>query len=117
MLPLEDGKVAIRLTTAKYYTPSERVIHENGIEPDIVVPMTAENWRNVVIARNKAEQLTGDEELAATDEGWVDENESGDELDYVDMEAPAEPETGDDTDPQLDRACDVLRGMLALQGR
>lgn len=117
VLPLEDGKVAIRLTTAKYYTPSERVIHENGIEPDIVVPMTAENWRNVVIARNKAEQLTGDEELAATDEGWVDGNESGDELDYVDMEAPAEPETGDDTDPQLDRACDVLRGMLALQGR
>lgn len=115
ILPLDDGKMAIRLTTAKYYTPSERVIHENGIEPDIVVPMTAENWRNVVIARNKAEQLTGDEELAATDEGWVDE--SGDDIDFEDMEAVAEPETGDDTDPQLDRACDVLRGLLALQGR
>ena len=107
--------MAIRLTTAKYYTPSERVIHENGIEPDIVVPMTAENWRNVVIARNKAEQLTGDEELAATDEGWVDE--SGDDIDFGDAEAVAEPEAGDDTDPQLDRACDVLRGLQALQGR
>ena len=76
--------------------------------------MTAENWRNVVVARNKAEQLTGDEELAATDEGWVDE--SGDEIDFEDMVAVSEPETGDDTDPQLDRACDVLRGLLALQG-
>ena len=28
---------AVRLTTAKYYTPSERVIHEHGIDPDILV--------------------------------------------------------------------------------
>ncbi len=34
----QDGGTAIRLTTAKYYTPSERVIHEIGIEPDVVVP-------------------------------------------------------------------------------
>ena len=33
VLPLEDGS-AVRLTTAKYYTPSERVIHGKGIEPD-----------------------------------------------------------------------------------
>jgi len=38
ILPLEDGS-AIKLTTAKYYTPSERVIHEHGIEPDYVVEM------------------------------------------------------------------------------
>ena len=29
---------ALRLTTAKYYTPSHKVIHEEGITPDIVVP-------------------------------------------------------------------------------
>lgn len=39
VLPQEGG-TAIRLTTAKYYTPSERVIHEVGIEPDVVVPMS-----------------------------------------------------------------------------
>jgi len=38
ILPLQDGS-ALRLTTAKYYTPSHRVIHEEGITPDIVVPM------------------------------------------------------------------------------
>lgn len=37
---LPDNGGAIRLTTAKYYTPSRRVIHENGIEPDIKVPIS-----------------------------------------------------------------------------
>lgn len=31
---------ALRLTTAKYYTPSRRVIHEQGIKPDILVAMS-----------------------------------------------------------------------------
>lgn len=41
IVPLEDGS-ALRLTTAKYYTPSHKVIHEHGITPDAIVPMTAE---------------------------------------------------------------------------
>jgi len=36
IIPLSDGS-ALRLTTARYYTPSGRVIQENGIEPDIIV--------------------------------------------------------------------------------
>ena len=36
IIPLSNES-AVRLTTAKYYTPSKRVIHENGIEPDITV--------------------------------------------------------------------------------
>jgi len=39
IFPLEDGS-ALKLTTAKYYTPSHRVIHEHGITPDIIVPMS-----------------------------------------------------------------------------
>lgn len=38
IIPLSDGS-ALRLTTARYYTPSGRVIQENGIEPDIIVEM------------------------------------------------------------------------------
>ncbi len=43
LLPLQD-KSALRLTTAKYYTPKKKVIHEVGIEPDIIVdvPMNQE---------------------------------------------------------------------------
>ena len=37
VVPLFDGS-ALRITTAKYYTPSGKSIHQNGIEPDILVP-------------------------------------------------------------------------------
>ena len=36
ILPLGDD-TALRLTTARYYTPSGRSIHEQGIDPDVVV--------------------------------------------------------------------------------
>ena len=34
MFPLSDGD-AVKLTTAKYFTPNGNYIHEVGIEPDI----------------------------------------------------------------------------------
>ncbi len=40
VIPLSDGS-GLRMTTARYYTPSGRVIQENGILPDIVVDMPA----------------------------------------------------------------------------
>ncbi|MFH0935961.1 MAG: S41 family peptidase [Candidatus Omnitrophota bacterium] len=36
VIPLNDGS-AIRLTTSRYFTPSDKVIHEKGVEPDITV--------------------------------------------------------------------------------
>jgi carboxyl-terminal processing protease len=37
LLPLSDT-TALRLTTARYYTPSGRSVQEGGVEPDIIVP-------------------------------------------------------------------------------
>lgn len=114
----QDGGTAIRLTTAKYYTPSERVIHDVGIEPDVVVPMSVENWRNILLARNRAEEKNGDDAPPAADEGWVDED--GAELPgWPAGNEPADPLVDMDkvSDPQLDRACDVLRGILVFQER
>lgn len=36
LIPLNDG-TAIRMTTSRYYTPAGRLIHEKGIEPDVIV--------------------------------------------------------------------------------
>jgi carboxyl-terminal processing protease len=50
IFPLDDAG-ALKLTVAKYYTPSHRVIHEHGIEPDIVVPMTEEEEAALLLTR------------------------------------------------------------------
>jgi carboxyl-terminal processing protease len=51
IFPLDDGS-ALKLTTAKYYTPSHRVIHEHGITPDVIVPMTDEQEAALTFKRS-----------------------------------------------------------------
>ena len=41
LLPL-GPKTALRLTTARYYTPSGRSVQEGGIQPDIMVPQISD---------------------------------------------------------------------------
>lgn len=89
--PLEDGS-AIRLTTAKYYTPSGRMIHEKGIEPDVVIPMSSEQWQKVQIKRSR-------EELGNVEKGDI----------KLDLEHV--------TDTQLERAVDVLKGIRLFQSQ
>ncbi|MCX6996133.1 MAG: S41 family peptidase [Kiritimatiellaeota bacterium] len=86
VMALDDGS-AIRLTTAKYYTPSRQVIHERGIEPDIVVPMSPEDWRRLWLQRALPK---GSPPL---------EDENGEEAKPV-------------TDVQLERAIAVLKGVM-----
>ncbi len=92
VLPLNDGS-AIRLTTALYYTPASRMIHEKGIEPDIIVPMSMEDWQKIQMQRS-SEELGGIEK---------DDNvlENGAVI----------------VDKQLQRAVDVLKGIRMLQGQ
>ena len=114
----QDGGTAIRLTTAKYYTPSERVIHEIGIEPDVVVPMSVENWRNILLSRNRAEETNGVESAVSADEGWVDtEGEELPDLSGTNKPEEEEVDLKNVADPQLDRACDMLRGILVFHKR
>src|SRR5438270_7175219 len=51
VMQLPDGS-AVRLTTAKYYTPSKQVIQGNGVTPNIKVSMTAEQERSLFALRN-----------------------------------------------------------------
>jgi carboxyl-terminal processing protease len=52
IIDLPDGS-ALRLTTAKYYTPSERIIHEKGIEPDVKVEIPEEEWKRLTDEQEK----------------------------------------------------------------
>ncbi|HEX8527577.1 S41 family peptidase [Allosphingosinicella sp.] len=42
VIPLGRGETAIRLTTARYFTPSGRSVQEGGVNPDIVVPQLSD---------------------------------------------------------------------------
>jgi carboxyl-terminal processing protease len=52
VIQLADGS-ALRLTTAKYYTPSKKVIHEHGVEPTIRATMSADQERLLMAQRNE----------------------------------------------------------------
>ena len=84
ILPMKNG-AAMRLTTAKYYTPSHRTIHENGVEPNIVSALTSEE--ELRIAKWRASHGTG--EAAA--------------LELANL-----------GDKQLERAVDALKGVLVF---
>jgi carboxyl-terminal processing protease len=61
--PLGNG-VGLRLTMAKYYTPSKKTIHEVGVSPDIDVPISdAEERRIVLVESHRA--LTPEEQVEA----------------------------------------------------
>jgi carboxyl-terminal processing protease len=85
ILPMKNGS-AMRLTTAKYYTPSHRTIHMNGVEPNIV------------------SALTSDEELKI--DQWRNSNTT------AEARALEMTELGD---RQLERATDVLKGLLVYE--
>ena len=42
LIPLGRGNTALRLTTARYFTPSGRSVQEGGVTPDIVVPQLSD---------------------------------------------------------------------------
>ena len=110
IMPLQN-KSAMRLTTARYYTPSGRSIQGVGIEPDIHV----EQARLEVIEDQGAHESDlkgflgandnneGEDDLALTEEkdGASDE-EAGDEEDNVE-DRPY--------DYQLERALDLIQGL------
>lgn len=50
-----NNDVAIRMTTARYYTPSGTEINEIGIPPDILVELDPDEWRRTQIRRAHVE--------------------------------------------------------------
>jgi carboxyl-terminal processing protease len=84
ILPLQNG-TALRLTTAKYYTPSHKVIHERGITPDIIVPMSEDEEYDLMLKRAPGGLESLDDEIRER--------------------------VKNARDPQLERALDLLKGI------
>jgi carboxyl-terminal processing protease len=107
IIPL-GSRGAMRLTTARYYTPSGRSIQAVGIEPDIVVEQARieeiaqperrreSDLRGALDKKNEQEKKPDDAEAL---EGTTDEDENSDQT-------KATPQ-----DYQLLRALDLVRGL------
>jgi len=96
IFPLKDGS-ALRLTTSKYFTPSGRSIHGEGILPDVEVPFERPSPQQAkaepgvdVFERLEAEQQPGD----GPSTGLTERKR---------------------TDNQLARAIDLLKGIKVYQ--
>jgi carboxyl-terminal processing protease len=82
VIQLPDGS-ALRLTTAKYYTPSKQVIHEKGVTPNIKASLSPDQERAVLLRRREG-PFSPDEQKIINEQ----------------------------KDPQLDRAVDALKGVM-----
>ncbi len=111
----QRSQVAIRLTTALYYTPSGRSIQATGIEPDIVVEQ-GRLEKTDQVTRRRERDLRG--ALGAVEEPQSEEA-GGEEADGEEAggEETAEAAPDAEQDYQLARGLDLLRGISLYRGR
>ena len=124
VLPL-PGNTAIKLTTARYYTPLGRSIQAKGIVPDIAVEETANGSTGQRLREADLERhLDNDKEAATTAKDAPAKPQS---------KAPAKPKAGKDgsdepveppsrelaskSDYQLNQALNLLKGLQIMQTR
>lgn len=88
VFPLDDGS-ALKLTIAKYYTPSHKVIHQHGITPDSLVPLTDNEEAMLILKRSPGSAYSLPERERQLVENFRDE--------------------------QLARALDLLKGLQAYE--
>jgi carboxyl-terminal processing protease len=133
------GHGAIRLTTARYYTPSGRSIQALGIDPDILVeqarieklaqspgrsegdlPGHLENDKNAAKAQPGQSVVPEEEEEApggepGADAGGAEQSDQNASKTPVVVEKEVQP--GDDQDYQLARALDLLHGLALMNAK
>ncbi|MEM9618550.1 MAG: S41 family peptidase [Pseudomonadota bacterium] len=128
VIPLQNGlQGALRLTTAKYYTPSGRSIQALGIVPDIRMPVIYPGQDEVVERPGESDLPNA---LSAEGEGAVEDTvEEAEVIAHSEEDAeaendglpPVEPikcgrkENGDLDDCQLNRALEILADTTAYR--
>ena len=101
ILPMSD-ETALKLTTARYYTPSGRSIQASGIEPDMIVKNIQFNITN---SNNMNNGLIKEADLSGHLDNEIAENN-------IDIDKKAESNSSlVENDYQLYEAINVLKGL------
>ena len=110
IIPLSSDGAAMRLTTARYYTPSGRSIQSLGVSPDILVEQRIRSDENPDEARN-FQRFEADLENSLSNDSLTD-----DERKFLEDERKKQEETAKmrNDDYQLSYALDVLKGLATL---
>lgn len=108
VIPLEGGS-ALKLTTARYYTPNGRSIQAEGIQPDIIVPfIKASDDSESIIGKEeriREKDLKGHIKPAKEDGTKIDETQGKDSKESFDL----------DKDNQLKTAVDILKSWNIMK--
>lgn len=107
ILPLGNG-TAIKLTTARYFTPSGQSIQAKGITPDIIVEdATIETKQNSPLMRKEADL-----------KNRLDNPQGGDGSEAQEVETTDASASSDEpADYQLGQALNLLKGLQILSSR
>jgi carboxyl-terminal processing protease len=115
LIPLK-GEGAMRLTTARYYTPSGRSIQSLGVMPDIVVNQPVVDPAAEGTEAKAAEDQTKQRTEASLRGAITNDSMSEDEKKLLEDERARTEEAAKlrDEDYQLAYAVDILRGLNAV---
>ena len=110
IIPLSSDGAAMRLTTARYYTPSGRSIQSLGVSPDILVKQRVRSDEDPEKDQN-FQRFEADLENSLSNDSLTD-----DERNFLDNERKQQEETAKmrNDDYQLSYALDVLKGLATL---
>ena len=115
VMPVGNGDGGMRLTTARYYTPSGRSIQALGIAPDIIVeqPRTAPVAEDEPEAASAAKRTRSEADLrgAISNDSMTDDEKKLAEEELAKAEETAKLR---ESDYQLAYAIDILKGLSVL---
>jgi carboxyl-terminal processing protease len=121
VVPL-PGNAAIKLTTARYYTPQGRSIQAKGIVPDIVVEETPNGGSSPRIREADLERHLGNDKEKDKDAGKPQAKpakpaKDKSSKDDGDDEAIARLEYASKSDHQFQQALNLLKGLQIVQSK
>ena len=110
IIPLSSDGAAMRLTTARYYTPSGRSIQSLGVSPDILVKQRVRSDEDPEKDQN-FQRFEADLKNSLSNDSLTE-----DERNFLENERKQQEETAKmrNDDYQLSYALDVLKGLATL---